>query len=118
MTNLIAFSTLACPGWPAETVVERAAAYGYDALEWRGGSAGHIHPGLPREQVAGLARRMRASGLAALALTAYTSFVSEARAEREASLDDRARGQGELVVIKPITRSAFATGCVRMASER
>ncbi len=34
---LIAFSTLACPDWDAETVVERATALGYGGVEWRGG---------------------------------------------------------------------------------
>jgi sugar phosphate isomerase/epimerase len=87
MPNALAFSTLACPEWPAERVIEAAAGFGYDALEWRGGSAGHVHPALPARQVARLRRQQAAAGLQALAVTAYTAFVSDHAAEREAALD-------------------------------
>jgi sugar phosphate isomerase/epimerase len=87
MTNLLAFSTLACPEWPAERVIEKAAAFGYDALEWRGGSDGHVPPTLPAQRLADLRRQQDAAGLQALAVTAYTSFVSDSEAERQAALD-------------------------------
>jgi sugar phosphate isomerase/epimerase len=83
--NLLAFSTLACPEWPAETVIEKAAAFGYDALEWRGGAAGHVPPGLSAQRLAGLRRLQDAAGLRALAVTAYTSFVSDEMSAREAT---------------------------------
>lgn len=34
--NPLAFSTLACPEWPLERILEAAVQYGYDALELRG----------------------------------------------------------------------------------
>ena len=67
MANLVAFSTLACPIWAAEEVIQRAAAYGYDALEWRGGPSGHIRPDLTSHQLAELRRLQDESGIAALA---------------------------------------------------
>ena len=84
--NLIAFSTLACPHWTAEGVIERAAAYGYDALEWRGGPRGHIRPDLTSSRLAELRRLQSQAGLSALAVTAYTDFVAESPELRQASL--------------------------------
>ena len=31
----IAYSSLACPGWSVERIVDAAVRYGYDAIEWR-----------------------------------------------------------------------------------
>ncbi|MCC7360075.1 MAG: sugar phosphate isomerase/epimerase [Anaerolineales bacterium] len=91
MPNAFAFSTLAAPEWPAEVVIERAAAFGYDALEWRGGPDGHVPPSLSAAQLAALARRQRDAGLTALAVTAYSSFVADDAAVRRANLDDLRR---------------------------
>ena len=52
MPNLIAFSTLGCGEWSRETVIERAAAFGYDGIEWRGGPEGHVSPELPAAEYA------------------------------------------------------------------
>jgi sugar phosphate isomerase/epimerase len=87
MANALAFSTLACPEWPAETVIEKAASFGYDALEWRGGSDGHVQPAMARHHLEALARQQAAAGLKALAVTAYSSFVSDDAGERQAALD-------------------------------
>ena len=87
MLNPLAFSTLACPEWPAEQVIRQAAAFGYDALEWRGGEAGHVPPAMPAQRLADLRRQQDAAGLQALAVTAYTSFVSDSDRERQAALD-------------------------------
>ncbi len=91
MSNPIAFSTLACPEWTAEAVIQQAAAFGYQALEWRGGPQGHVSPATPPAQLAVLQRQQREAGLFALAVTAYSSFVSDQPAERQASLDDLRR---------------------------
>ena len=84
--NLIAFSTLACPNWTADDVIERAARYGYDALEWRGGPRGHIRPDLTPARLAELRLLQSQAGLSALAVTAYTDFVAESAETRDASL--------------------------------
>jgi sugar phosphate isomerase/epimerase len=85
--NPLAFATLACPEWTAETVIERAAAFGYDALEWRGGDAGHVQPSLPAPRLAALRRQQDAAGVRALSVNAYTSFVSDSAAQRQTALD-------------------------------
>src|SRR5204863_6512990 len=43
----LAFSTLGCPEWDAETVVEQAAAGGWDGVEWRGGPDGTVRSAWP-----------------------------------------------------------------------
>lgn len=76
MPPLTAFSTLACPQWSVETVIRQAAAFGYDGLEWRGGPQGHINPASSPAERLKLRQSSADAGLAALAVTAYTSFVS------------------------------------------
>jgi sugar phosphate isomerase/epimerase len=81
----LAFSTLACPEWSAEVVVARAAAMGYDAIEWRGGPDGHVSTRWSARDRAALRRLMAEHGTSALALTSYTDFVTgDARARTDA----------------------------------
>jgi len=87
MPNPITFSTLGCGEWPRETVIERAAAFGYDGVEWRGGPQGHVSPALPAAERQALRRRVAEAGLISLAVTAYSRFVSPEAAERAAQLD-------------------------------
>lgn len=89
--NPLAFSTLACPEWTAEQVIDKAEVWGYQALEWRGGPQGHVPPTLPAARVAALQRRQHDAGLFALAVTAYSSFVADDAAEWQANLDDLRR---------------------------
>ena len=67
----IAFSTLACPEWDVATIVDRAAALGYDAIEWRGGPDGHVRTTWSQGERRALRERMRDANLTALAVTAY-----------------------------------------------
>ena len=85
--NPVTFSTLACGEWPAETVIERAAQFGYDGVEWRGGPQGHVSPALSADERQALRRRVAAAGLISLAVTAYSRFTSPDPAERAAQLD-------------------------------
>lgn len=91
MPNPITFSTLACPEWPIETVIAKAAEFGYNGLEWRGGAQGHVQPSMPSSHKAALRRLSADAGLFALAVTAYTSFVSEDPNERQANVDELRR---------------------------
>jgi sugar phosphate isomerase/epimerase len=67
----IAFSTLACPEWDVATIVDRAAAMGYDAIEWRGGPDGHVRTSWSLAQRRELRERMADSNVTALAVTGY-----------------------------------------------
>ena len=87
MSNPLTFSTLGCGEWSRETVIERAAAFGYDGVEWRGGPQGHVSPALPAAERQALRRRVTDAGLLSLAVTAYSRFVSPEAAERAAQLD-------------------------------
>jgi len=89
--NPIAFSTLACPHWQAETIIAKATEFGYDGIEWRGGPQGHVQPEMPGTQKATLQKRLMDTGLITVAVTAYTSFVSSLAKERESNLDELRR---------------------------
>ena len=89
--NPITFSTLACPNWQIETIIARAAGYGYDGIEWRGGAQGHVQPHMPAAQKDLLRQRSSESGLMSFAVTAYTSFTSDSAEERQANLDELQR---------------------------
>jgi sugar phosphate isomerase/epimerase len=91
MRNPITFSTLACPQWSVETVIAKAAEFGYDGIEWRGGPQGHIQPSASSAERVVLRRASADAGLVALAVTAYTSFVSDDSAERQSNIDELRR---------------------------
>ena len=86
--NTITFSTLACPSWPIETVIAKASEFGYDGIEWRGGPQGHVNPAMPTPQKVALRQMCSDAGLMAIAVTAYTSFVSSSAEERQANVDE------------------------------
>jgi sugar phosphate isomerase/epimerase len=89
--NQITFSTLACPSWSMETIIKKASEFGYDGIEWRGGPQGHVQPAMPAEQIAILQKASADAGILAVAVTAYTSFVSPHAKERQANLDELRR---------------------------
>jgi sugar phosphate isomerase/epimerase len=89
--NMLAFSTLACPGWSREMVLEKAAKFGYEEIEWRGGPDGHIPPETSVCEMASLRKAAADRGLAALAITAYTSFVSPLESERQVNVQELQR---------------------------
>lgn len=90
-TPLLAFSTLACPEWNAIEVVERAAAMGFDAIEWRGGADGHAGPDLAVADRRAIRRAMDDRGLSAIAVTTYTDLVHPSTAVRQVSIDELLR---------------------------
>jgi len=89
--NPVTFSTLACPDWDIETVIAKATEYGYDGIEWRGGPQGHIQPDISASKKALLKQGCSDAGLVSVAVTAYTSFVSNVAEERQANLDELLR---------------------------
>jgi len=86
--NPITFSTLACPHWTIQTVIAQASRFGYDGIEWRGGPQGHIQPFASAEQKVILRQMSVDAGLMLLAVTAYTSFVSDNIEERQSNVDE------------------------------
>jgi sugar phosphate isomerase/epimerase len=89
--NPITFSTLACPHWGIETVIAKASEFGYDGIEWRGGPQGHLQPDLPATRKSQLRGQCSDAGLMSLAITAYTSFISDSAKERDANVDELRR---------------------------
>jgi sugar phosphate isomerase/epimerase len=91
MNPLIAFSTLACPEWDIHAVIGKASEYGYGGIEWRGGPQGHVSPLMTPAERRALRQGMETHGVAALAVTTYTSFVSSELRDRQANLDELKR---------------------------
>ena len=89
--NPITFSTLACPGWSIDTIITKAVELGYDGIEWRGGPEGHVRPAMPLSEKRDLRKMSANAGLKALAVTAYTSFVSQFAEERQSNVDELRR---------------------------
>jgi sugar phosphate isomerase/epimerase len=84
----LSFSTLACPEWDPLEVVERAAAMGFDAIEWRGGPDGHAGAHIPVARHRAIREAMDERGLDAIALTTYTDLINADPAVRQASVDE------------------------------
>lgn len=91
MDPFVAFSTLACPEWDIATVLTQAARHGYDGLEWRGGDHGHVRPDMPASDKALLRQMARDAGLAAVAVTAYSSLISDDSEIRRANVTELCR---------------------------
>jgi sugar phosphate isomerase/epimerase len=89
--NPIAFSTLGCPHWSIDTIISKAVEWGYEGIEWRGGPEGHVQPTMPAAQKAVLQKMSMDTRLMAVAVTAYTSFVSDLAAERQSNIDELRR---------------------------
>ncbi|HET7029459.1 MAG TPA: sugar phosphate isomerase/epimerase family protein [Candidatus Limnocylindrales bacterium] len=84
----LAFSTLACPEWAATTVIERAAAGGWDGVEWRGGPEGTVSVDWTAERRRTVRAAMASAGLDSIAVTTYTNLVSGDPAVVRASVAD------------------------------
>ena len=86
--NPVTFSTLACPDWSREKVIAKAAEFGYQGIEWRGGPQGHVQPSMTAQEKRALRKMSEDMGLLALAVTTYTSFVSPLQEERQSNIDE------------------------------
>lgn len=89
--NPITFSTLACPDWSVEKIITKAAEFGYDGIEWRGGPQGHVQSTMLAAEKALLNKMSADAGLIAIAVTAYTSFVSNLTEEHQSNIDELRR---------------------------
>ena len=86
--NPVTFSTLACPDWSIQTIVEKAVEFGYAGIEWRGGLQGHVQPAMPNSVKTALKKMTQEAGLITLAVTAYTSFISPDAEERQSNVEE------------------------------
>lgn len=82
-----AVSTLGCPEWDTDTVVDRVASFGYDAIEWRGGDEGTVRVDWTSARLAALRRRTAEARVGAIAVTAYPDFVAAEPLVRRRSVD-------------------------------
>lgn len=89
--NPITFSTLACPDWSVEKIIAKAAEFGFDGIEWRGGPQGHVQSTMLAAEKALLNQMSADAGLIAIAVTAYTSFVSNLTEEHQSNIDELRR---------------------------
>lgn len=89
--NPVSFSTLACPNWSIEKIIAKASEFGYDGIEWRGGPEGHVQPTMPAARKVVLQKMLMDTELIAIAVTAYTSFVSHLAEERQSNIDELRR---------------------------
>lgn len=84
---VLAFSTLGCPEWDAKTVAARAAALGYDGIEWRGGPDGTVRTSWTVRERVELRDALARSGIQSVAVTSYPNLISGDPAARRRSAD-------------------------------
>jgi sugar phosphate isomerase/epimerase len=82
----MAYSTLACPDWDAETAIQRAAAYRFDGIEWRGGPDGTVRTAWPPAHRRAVRDALERAGIAAIAVTSYPNLISGDPVERASSI--------------------------------
>ena len=86
----LAFSTLGCPDWELDTVVEAARRHGYEAVELRalGGSLDLLgRPEFRPEAVAATRARLSAAGLSVCCVDSSCSFDSADAGERARQIE-------------------------------
>src|SRR5919201_253357 len=90
----LAFSTLGCPDWELDTVVEAARRHGYEAVELRalGGSLDLLgRPEFRPETVAATRARLSAGGLSVCCVDSSCSFDSADEGERARQVESAVR---------------------------
>jgi sugar phosphate isomerase/epimerase len=85
------FSTLGCPTWSIDQVVDAAVAYGYDGVEWRLIDGNVIDPVAGRARVERAVRSCRQRGVEVCALDTSCRFNLPAPGDREAQVADLGR---------------------------
>src|SRR5918912_1466159 len=86
-----AFTTLACPAWSIEQVVEAATTLGYDGVELRLLDGAVIDPGADRAKVEQAVARYRAAGVEVCALDSSCTFNHADPGAREREVSDLLR---------------------------
>lgn len=86
-----AFSTLACPGWNIEQVIDSATRYGYDGIELRLLDGKIIDPLADRQEVIAAVANCRAHGIEVCVLDTSCRFNIASTRERALQGDDLLR---------------------------
>ena len=86
----LSFTTLGCPRWDLDTIIFRAAEYGYDAVDFRGVAAALDVTVLP-EFSTGVATTRRKLADAGLAVSAISSSIQVCQLAKHAANLDEAR---------------------------
>ncbi|HTD80243.1 MAG TPA: sugar phosphate isomerase/epimerase family protein [Chloroflexota bacterium] len=86
-----AFTTLACPSWSIEQVVEAATTLGYDGVELRLLDGAVIDPGADRAKVEQAVARCRAAGVEVCALDSSCTFNHANPGARQREVSDLLR---------------------------
>ena len=86
-----AFTTLACPAWSIEQVVEAATTLGYDGVELRLLDGAVIDPGADRAKVEQAVARCRAAGVEVCALDSSCTFNHADPGARQREISDLLR---------------------------
>jgi fatty-acyl-CoA synthase len=86
-----AFTTLACPAWSIEQVVEAATTLGYDGVELRLLDGAVIDPGADRAKVEQAVARNRAAGVEVCALDSSCTFNHADPGARKREVSDLLR---------------------------
>lgn len=82
----IAYSTLACPDWDAETAIRQADAYRFDGIELRGGPDGTVRTAWPLARRRAVREALERASIAAIAVTSYPNLISGDPVERASSV--------------------------------
>src|SRR3954463_10779412 len=84
----LSFSTLACPDWTPEQIVSRCTDLGYEGIEWRGGTDGHVSTAWSPERRRELRELVDRAVVASLTVTSYAEFTSSTARVRESNAID------------------------------
>lgn len=87
----LAFSTLGCPEWSIEQIIDMAVAHGYSGVELRGTPGEHVDPSMAPRDRCGISTRFEDAGIEPFAITAYTDFISPQPAEIARNQDELKR---------------------------
>jgi len=102
VSNLIGFHSIGLHKYPVETVIEKVAAAGYDAIELNAETVPwaqpHVTPALSAEEHKSLRKKAEDAGLVVSAIGAHVNMVEPDSEVRRANLD-------------------YAMGCIELASD-
>jgi len=83
----LSFSTLGCPNWDIEQIVQFAREYGYDGVELRGVGSQHISLEVSPQERREIKKFFEDNWIEIACISAYTRFASPSEEERRMNID-------------------------------